>query len=105
MLWTAGGLGRLPLAPGTFGTLPAVALALLLPGDLWIAGVAAVIVLASIPLVRMAERVEGRADPGSFVLDEVAGYLVTVLWLPRSIWMSASQEKSPEVTTSRVRKR
>jgi phosphatidylglycerophosphatase A len=33
------------------------------------------------PLARFAERDAGREDPGSFALDEIAGYLVAVLGL------------------------
>jgi phosphatidylglycerophosphatase A len=72
----------MPFAPGTFGTLGGVALGLVLPGPLWLLGAVALLVLAGAPLARLAERVSGRADPGSFVLDEVAGYLVALLWLP-----------------------
>lgn len=70
------------MAPGTFGTLLGVALAWLAASDLWIAAAAAAVTLLGVPLAAYAERREGRKDPGSFVLDEVAGYLVAVLYLP-----------------------
>jgi phosphatidylglycerophosphatase A len=82
ILWTCFGLGMVPFAPGTFGTLGGVALGFLLPGPLWLLGAVAVLMAVGVPLARLAERVAGRADPGSFVLDEVAGYLVALLWLP-----------------------
>ena len=82
ILWTCLGLGMVPFAPGTFGTLGGVALGLLLPESLWLLGAVAVLLVVGLPLARLAERVTGRADPGSFVLDEVAGYLVALLWLP-----------------------
>jgi len=81
-LWTGFGLGLSPVAPGTFGTLLGVAIAYFVPGPAWIPAVA--ITLLGVPLARMAERAHGKEDPGSFVLDEVAGYLVAVAWLPRT---------------------
>lgn len=71
-----------PFAPGTAGTLGGVALAAVLPDPYWVLGAITALVLLGVPLARLAERTEGRADPGSFVLDEVAGYLVALLWLP-----------------------
>lgn len=82
ILWTCLGLGMMPFAPGTFGTLGGVALGLVLPDPLWLLGAVALLMAVGVPLARLAERVAGRADPGSFVLDEVAGYLVALLWLP-----------------------
>ncbi|MHC4549144.1 MAG: phosphatidylglycerophosphatase A family protein [Planctomycetota bacterium] len=86
LLWTAGGLGLLPLAPGTWGTLAGVAVAAAarpLPGTHFVlVGAAALLTVVCVPLARAAEAATGRRDPGSFVLDEVAGYLVAVLGLP-----------------------
>ena len=77
-LWSGFGLGLAPIAPGTCGTLLGVLIAWLAPGPLWIwaLGVTAV----AVPLAYVAERAEGH-DPSSFVLDEVAGYLVAMLWI------------------------
>ena len=86
LLWTVFGLGLLPRAPGTFGTLAGVAIAvgaLQLPQtNLVILGAAVVVTLAAVPLARAAEAATGKKDPQSFVLDEVAGYLVAILGLP-----------------------
>jgi len=83
---TAFGLGALPWAPGTWGTLAGVGAAALC---LWLpvpaAGIAVLIfavTLAGVPLARAAEQEAGREDPGWFVVDEVAGYLVAVLGQP-----------------------
>ena len=76
---TGFGLGLSPVAPGTFGTLLGVAIAWLAPGPAW-AWALGVSVL-SVPLGSLAEKTEGE-DPGSFVLDEVAGYLLAVSFLP-----------------------
>jgi phosphatidylglycerophosphatase A len=75
------GLGLLPVAPGTWGTLGAMGLAMLLPdgNPIWPMCTAAVFLLACglcIVLGDYAERMEGKKDPGFIVLDEVAGYFV-----------------------------
>jgi phosphatidylglycerophosphatase A len=77
------GLGFVPVASGTFGTLGGVGLALALaylpglPYAAWLLLATAVLFAAGIPLGDWAGRRYGK-DPSEFVLDEVAGYLVTV---------------------------
>lgn len=82
---SCGFLGCSPVAPGTFGTLGGVAIAWLLSGTAWFplwALLACVVLYAiSAPLGAWAERYAGRKDPGIFVIDEVIGYLITVLWI------------------------
>lgn len=83
------GLGYSPFASGTFGTLGGVGVVLLLghvlcPAYGWhfgaaAGGAAALVVVAGIALGGWAERYYRLKDPGPFVLDEVAGYLVAVL--------------------------
>ena len=91
LLVSYGGLGLLPLAPGTWGTLgaAATALALLLgwPGaaDVWLevclVGVAAASVV-TIALTPAVERDSGK-DPQVVVTDEVAGYFATLALVAR----------------------
>lgn len=85
ILWTVGGLGLVPLIPGTVGTLFGVGLVYLAtryPGsEKTILGLACFFTLVGVPLASLAERVHGK-DPQSFVWDEVAGYLVTMLGMP-----------------------
>jgi len=81
-----GGLGLAPYGPGTVGTVAGVAIALFAtrhPGydQKIILACACAITLLGVPLANLAERVEGK-DPRSFVWDEVAGYLVTMLGMP-----------------------
>ena len=89
------GLGFLPVAPGTWGTAGALLIAWLLPGgQLWPLCAAGVLVASSVLTVafgQRAERLAGRKDPGFVVLDEVAGYLVTVAALakPALGWLIA----------------
>ncbi|HIE71276.1 MAG TPA: phosphatidylglycerophosphatase A [Planctomycetes bacterium] len=84
-LITSGGLGQAPVAPGTVGTLGGVALAVTLqwlcPGRTVLAWSIAAIVLfvwGSLQSDYVA-RTWPKKDPGAFVLDEVVGYLVTLI--------------------------
>jgi phosphatidylglycerophosphatase A len=86
LLSTAGGFGFSPLMPGTVGTIPAVcvylAIALLTPSEqqTLLIGLAFVVsCLLAVALGGWAERYWREKDPRPFVLDEVAGYLLTVL--------------------------
>jgi len=83
---TSCGLGYVPVLPGTVGTLPAVAVFVLLMTRLrpeYHTAAIAVALLAStflsLLLAPWAERYWGRKDPRHFVLDEVAGFFLTVL--------------------------
>ena len=80
MLATAGGVGRAPVAPGTFGS--ALALLLYFPlaalGPLGY-GLATLALLAvGVPAAGTAERIYGRRDDGRIVIDEVVGQLLTL---------------------------
>lgn len=80
-----GFLGLSPFAPGTVGTLGGVALAWALAGTgagfpLWTLLTCIVLYAIGRPLGAWAEEYAGKKDPGIYVLDEVIGYLVTVLW-------------------------
>jgi phosphatidylglycerophosphatase A len=90
MLASCFGLGRLPVAPGTWGSLPpAVVFAVLchfntcplliaiVMGAFALAGSVVCIILA--PDVIAAT---GKADPGEIVADELAGQAVTFLAVP-----------------------
>jgi len=84
-LITSFGLGCSPWAPGTVGTLGGVVLAIslqwLLPDhtlQAW--GIAALVLFAwGCTQSKFVARTWPKEDPGAFVLDEVVGYLVTVL--------------------------
>ncbi len=80
------GLGYVPVASGTFGTLGGVllaALALLFAPNYFLVLMvvfAIFLTLVAMPVGTWAERHWSKKDPGTFVLDEVAGYLVAVAW-------------------------
>lgn len=86
------GLGLAPVASGTFGTLGGVAIAALIlyaaPEHylLLTLTAAAAISLAGMAAGRWAERRYGRKDPGEFVQDEVAGYLLAATWIEAPGW-------------------
>lgn len=100
-LLTGFGLGRSPIAPGTFGSLPPPLLALLLVGLLgphWgvTAGVAALGCAAAVLCAAFGARGEailGGKDPGAIVLDEVAGQSMPLLFLP---WLSFEEPGGPQ---------
>ena len=82
---TSGGLGQTPVAPGTVGTLGGVALAVTLqwlcPGRVvlaWSIAADVVFLWGSLQTDYVA-RTWPTKDPGAFVLDEVVGYLVTLI--------------------------
>jgi phosphatidylglycerophosphatase A len=83
----AGGLGFIPFAPGTFGSIPGVAIALGLRAvaPWWAEGVAVLVLfLVGVWAAKAAETWFGRIDPGPVVIDEVVGMLITTLFLPLS---------------------
>ncbi|GAB4363403.1 MAG: phosphatidylglycerophosphatase A [Deltaproteobacteria bacterium] len=82
-LATGMGLGRLPVAPGTFGSL------LALPFWFWGDGKGAVhylslllLVALSIPAIRAEMRETGEPDPRTAVIDEVCGMLLAATGIP-----------------------
>jgi phosphatidylglycerophosphatase A len=80
------GSGYVPVAPGTAGTLAAVPLWWALTHvSPWLYVLATLAVtLTGIAAADRAGRYFGVADSGHIVIDEVAGYLVTMLFLPRT---------------------
>lgn len=90
LISTSFGLAYLPVAPGTWGTLPGVAIFLAIvtttPASYhsWLIMFATIVACAvTVLLSPWAERYWNRKDPKKFVPDEVAGFLVTV-WLFRT---------------------
>ncbi|MEZ4365657.1 MAG: phosphatidylglycerophosphatase A [Kofleriaceae bacterium] len=82
---TAGGAGYSPVAPGTCGTIVAVPLAWALApvaAPLYLLIVVGITALA-IAAAHRADQAWGTHDSGRIVIDEVAGYLVTMALVPR----------------------
>jgi phosphatidylglycerophosphatase A len=93
-LWIAQGfgVGRIPVAPGTCGSLVGVlwTAALLATGSPWCYAAGALAgVVASVWLCGVAERILGRKDPGSVVLDEIAAVpLCFAGWIGLCLWQT-----------------
>lgn len=84
LLATGFGAGYLPKAPGTWGTLVALPIYLLLhglaPGP-YIATLAGLFFIG-ILIAGSAEKIVDRADPGLIVIDEIVGMLITLIGAP-----------------------
>jgi phosphatidylglycerophosphatase A len=80
------GSGYVPVAPGTAGTLAAIPLWWVLSsaGPWTYLAAAAVVALTGMAAAERAGRYFGVADSGHIVVDEVAGYLLTMALLPRT---------------------
>jgi phosphatidylglycerophosphatase A len=77
--------GYTPIAPGTAGTVVAIPLYLLLVRTGWIPYLIISLVLFLIG-IRGADRIEQvteQKDNGIIVIDEIVGYLATMLFLPQ----------------------
>ncbi|MBW6513970.1 MAG: phosphatidylglycerophosphatase A [Candidatus Syntrophosphaera sp.] len=88
------GVGFIPFAPGTFGTLVAVGIYLLLPEAVvgmagWHFFLPGLILLTAISiwLSGLAEPKLGHDAP-QIVIDEVCGYFLAVFMLPRSLLLA-----------------
>jgi phosphatidylglycerophosphatase A len=85
---TAFGAGYSPIAPGTCGTAVTVPLAFALATlPLWQYAIVVVAITAvGIWAADRADRAWGTHDSGRIVIDEVAGYLVTMALVDRGHW-------------------
>jgi len=83
-LATWGGVGYLPAAPGTWGTVAALPLWWLLAhlGPLGYALAFAVVLTVSLLLAGRAQTLLGRTDHPAIVIDEVVGLLVALAGVP-----------------------
>ena len=84
------GSGLMPMAPGTWGTLAAIPVYLLLAGSSWSVYLAVTIAafLLGIYVSEKVSRDLGVHDYSGIVWDEVVGYLLTMFLAPVSIgWM------------------
>lgn len=77
-------VGKIPFAPGTFGSLLALIPCFLL-SDLPIAltiGIILVFIGLAVWVAKAAEEILSAQDPGCIVIDEMAGMMVTLAGLP-----------------------
>lgn len=89
VLATGLGIGRIPWAPGTFGTLLGLPLAWTigrLPSAALQAAVIVAVCAAGIPICTLAARRLRAKDPGAIVLDEIASLPMTFFLVPFNAW-------------------
>ena len=88
---TAGFTGYAPIAPGTVGSIVGLVmlLAVRASGNPFVeVGVLVVVIVIGVWSAGVVERHVGIEDPGIVVVDEVAGMLLTLLWIPLT-WPTA----------------
>lgn len=87
---TGGGLGYLPVGPGTWGSLPGLPLVWLLqqcPQPIWSCGLGGVVLfLVGIPLCNAGARHFQKKDPRQVVIDEIAAFPFVFLLVPLNWW-------------------
>lgn len=83
------GSGLAPFAPGTFGTLSAIPVFLLLSylPTLYYALIVLIMSIAGIYICQKAADAAGVHDHGAIVWDEIVGFLITMFMVPLS-WQS-----------------
>lgn len=88
LLSTVMGVGFLPRAPGTFGTLAACPFPWFMAGGSVFlrAGVLCVLAAVAVWAGGRYSGLVGREDPPEVVLDEVVGFLAAALWVPLTWW-------------------
>jgi len=82
------GVGCSPVAPGTLGTVvtvPLVCLQLVLSTEVFLVFVL-VFVLGAVYVASVVEKQMNRTDDPSIVVDEMAGFLIAMTYVPLTIW-------------------
>ena len=85
LIATCGGVGRLPVAPGTWGSAAALPIGWGVAswlGPIWLLGAAAMVFAVGWWAAEIYSRMTGAEDPGEVVIDEVAGQLVALAVVP-----------------------
>ena len=86
---TLGGIGYMPIASGTWGTLATIPFYLLLraPGSPWLyTGGLVLVTVGGTLAAQRSEQLLGGKDPGPVVIDEAAGFLVTMFAVPVNLF-------------------
>ena len=98
---TGFGLGYSPIASGTTGSLPGLALACVLAPLAWPgqAAAAAALAVAAIPLCQRAEALLGKKDDGRIVADEYLTFPLCLVGIP---WVTQPWFLAVAFVTARV---
>jgi phosphatidylglycerophosphatase A len=87
---TLGFIGYLPYGPGTWGSAAGFLLVVLVkPTDLILACILLPVFVVGAITSHAAEEILGK-DSGHIVIDEMAGYMVSVLFVPRTLVYNVS---------------
>jgi phosphatidylglycerophosphatase A len=88
LFWATGfGVGYSPIAPGTLGTLIAIPIYYFLSGissplyEITLIG----FLFLSVWISENAEIFFGKKDDQRIVIDEIVGFLITMLWVPKTL--------------------
>ena len=81
-------VGKIPIAPGTFGSLAGLLICVVLSDICLISAILVTIAVTgfSIWIADEAEKLLEQEDPGCIVIDEIAGMMVTLLGLPLDLF-------------------
>jgi len=83
------GTGYSPFASGTVGTLVGVAIYYFLPVK-YVILVAVIIFIFGVYISTAAEKIYKKKDSGKIVIDEIAGYLFSMAFLPKSMYFAVA---------------
>jgi len=80
-------VGNISIAPGTFGSIAGLLFCLFLSraSFLFASLIVVVFIVFAIWIAGEAEKIIKQKDPGSIVIDEIAGIMVTLLGLPFNV--------------------
>ena len=90
LLASVGGVGLLPLAPGTWGSVVGVAVAWTVRDTQVLLAVCAALFVAGWWAAERVARRSGIADPGFVVIDEVVGQALVLALAPHNPWAYAA---------------
>jgi phosphatidylglycerophosphatase A len=96
ILWLAQGfgIGRIPIMPGTFGSLVGIAwvMLLLVPQNFWVYLTGSILgIIISVWLCGEGERILKQKDPGSVVMDEITAMPICFLGVFAQAWFKTGQ--------------
>ena len=78
------GVGYIAVVPATWASAVSAVLCWFLPNP-WIIGGALLLSAVGLGVCRRSQSVFNSPDPKQFVMDEVCGMMLALLWLPKSV--------------------